>query len=466
MTNKKISKIKLIGSLVITGSGFFAGQTFAQYSTINPSMYDQSSLVSKVQDSTDTFLYNLKPRFKSTNLFGFDDFRVKYITAGKNGQNQDTSVSFLTSNGVQSFCNINLVVQPDGRIFQSLPENTPPNMAAALALDSSEIKLLNNFKLSSLLLGCGLDTQASPFGDSTNEKRFSKINEFYKNGQVFNKLVNVENPNHGQGTSSTTAINVLYPSFYLLYRNNYADLLATTLSIRNDNDNNNYKNLFAKYHSINKLNSVVLRQSKGIPVFDTFNSYDIALQERIFDDIKNKNDKNLEDKVKSIAHESVMMIYLLGQRTQTESIMDVQTIKQAAIVRTVQELDKDFNSRNTETSFNRFQSPHNNLALKLAKNTASYMKNTLPSITGFNARVSSANQNNIKVIVNYIDKTIEEQKLDKLASIEYENMRKSYPEDVQSSLSKVNTVGFFTHPSDKLQSVYQGIYDEFIKYKK
>ena len=452
---------KFLVSTIIVGSGLFSSQVFAQYSTINPSMFDQSSLLGKVQDSTETFLYNLKPKFKTTSFLGFDEFRLKF--ANGNGSADEVSHSFLTSNGSQSVCNIKIIIQPDGRIFNSIPSNTPPTIKQNLALSFVEIQSLNNFKLSSLLFGCGLDNQSSPFGESSQEKRFSKINEIYKNGQIFNKSITL-NKDESSDKNNTT-VNAIFPSFYLLYRNNYADLLATSLVYKNDGFAKS-SSLFSKYNTINKLQAVNLRQSKGIPQWESFNSYDIALKDNLFNETKSMTDKQIEDKVKSISHESVMMTYLLGQREQTEPIMDVQAIKQAAIIRTVQELDKDFNIRSTETTFNRLQSTSNNLAMKLSKNTVDYMKNTLGSVSGYNNRVASSNPNNMKAIITHIDKLITDQQLDKVASIEYDNMRKQYPDDIKSSLSKVNTVGFYTHKSEQLQNVYQNIYNEMIQYNK
>lgn len=453
MKYKTISKLKLFGSLVVINSGLFASNAMAQYSTLNPSMHDQSSIATQVKDSTETFLYNLKPKFKSNPQFGFDDFRVKYIQG--NSDSAETTVSFLTSNTNQSICNIHIVVQPDGRIFNNIPSNTPSIFSSVLALNSTEISTLNNFKLSSLLLGCGLDTQQSPFGNSKNEANFRVINEFYKNGQVFSKTVE----------ANGNTINAIFPSYYLLYRNNFADLLASSFYLKN-NPEQNYQPLFGKYHSITKLHSMIARQSKGIPVTETFNSYDIALKDGYFNNISEQSEKSLEDKAKTASHESVMMTYLLGQRVQTESIMDIQTIKQSAIVRVIQELNKDFNPRTSETGFNKHQNGTNNLSMKIAKLTVDHIRNSTPSISGYNNRLSSSHPNNTSVIVNYIDKLISDQKLDKLASIEYENMRKNYPAEVESSLSKVNTVGFYTHQDDKLKNIYQNIYDEYITYTK
>lgn len=452
MLNKKTIAFKLLFTSAIISSSFFSTQSFAQYSTINPSVPDNSSILSQVQNNTETFLYKIKAKFKTTSFLGFDDFKVSFTNAPN-----DISTSYLTTNGTGSTCNIKIAVQNDGRIFNSLPSNSPVKIQQSVTVDSNEILALNNLKISSLLIGCGLDYQVSPFGDKSQNKVFSKINEVYKNGQIFTKNISIN------GNEKETNIVAIFPSFYLLYRNNYSDLLAATLIYKNQGKEKTAP-LLKKYHTINKIQAVNLRQTKGIAPWESFNSYEIALKDDFFNEKIKVSDSDLEEKVKKISHEGVMMTYLLGQREQTEAIMDIQTIKQAAIIRTIQELDKDFNFLTTHTIFNRHQTVKNNLALKLSKSTVGYIKNTLSTVSGYNPRASSSNSNNVKIIIAHIDSLIMKQKLDQIASIEYNNMRKQYPEDIKTNLSQVNTVGFHTHKNEKLQNLYESIYNEMQTY--
>jgi hypothetical protein len=432
----------IVSSTVMISLLSFNNIAFSQYSTINPAT-PINSTVAKVQNETETFLYNLKPKFKTMKMLGFDSFRLKISPINKS---EDISVSFLTNNGASNTCNMHVFVQPDGKIFPST------NDSSSINFTDKDISILNNFKITSLLLGCGLDNQSSPFGSSDEEKNFKRINEFYKNGQVFTKDVVIDNKTYKAN----------YPSLYLLYRNNYADLLAMTMSMKNA-ENNNIKSAFNKYFTTLKLASLNARQKYGISSWETFNSYDIALSHKLFNNVENLSEKDLENKVKKIAHESIMGTYLLGQREQTESIMDVETLKQTAIIYTIQSLDKNFDIRTTETIFNKFQSPANNMAMRLSKDTIQYLKNNNPVVTGYNNKFSSGNSQNVKAIIAHIDKLIMEQNLDQIAKIEYENMRKHYPVDTNIPLSAVNKIGF-NASAETIQQTKNNILKEYDRY--
>lgn len=436
----KINKITLAGLLLSMSI-----PAFAQYSTVNPAI-PVNSTIGKLQAQLEDFVYKNKPKFKTNNLLGFDDVRLKIQ---KSNNFADVSVSFLTTNGVKTICNVNISIHEDGRIFP----NSPPHLSQNLQFNETEISQLNLLKLQSLLYGCGLDTQTNPIGSSKQDKEFFKINEYYKNGQVFSKEITVEGKN----------IKALYPSLYLLYRNNYSDLLAMTQYVKNS-ENKSLKNLFGKYQTQNKILAAYYREKQGIPQWESFNGFDLALRDNLFNSLSTLTEKELEDKIKSISHEAVMGTYLLGQRAQTESIMDVGTLKQTALVYTIQMLDKDFDIRTNETIFNKFQTTGNNMAMRIAREAISFIKNSNPLVSGYNPKLNPTNPQNFKAISKFINSYIEKHQLDKIAEVEYENMKSLYPDvNVDIGLSDVNTLGFF-EPQEKRNRVYQNIFNEQQKY--
>lgn len=436
----KLKKITIAGLFMI-----LSGVASAQYSSINPAI-PVNSIVGKNQVQLEDFIYKNKHKFKNSNYLGFDDVRLKIQKAN---DFSDVSVSFLTTSGLKTICNINISIHDDGRIF-SMPSK---QFQSHITFNENEISQLNLLKLQSLLYGCGLDEQANPIGDSNQEKEFSKINEYYKNGQVFSKEI----------TFNGKKIQALYPSLYLLYRNNYSDLLAMSQAVKNS-EISNFKSLFAKYQTSNKLLAAYYREKQGIPQWESFNGFDLANKDNLFSKLNTLEDKELENKIKSLSHEAVMGTYLLGQREQTESIMDVGTLKQTALVYTVQMLGKNFDVRTTETIFNKYQSTSNNMAMRIAKEAIFFVKNVNPVQSGYNSKLNPTNPQNFKAISNFINNYIEKNQLDKISEIEYENMKTLYPEsNIDIGLSDVNSLGFL-EPQEKRNRVYQNIFNEHAKY--
>lgn len=432
-------RLNLAGAILL-----FSIPAFAQYSTINPAVA-VNSLAGKSQMMVEDMLYKAKPKFKTNPQWGFDDFKLKSsITTSP----EDVSVSFLTTNSSKTVCNLHIAIQPDGRIFSGTPSGHP----AKVDFTESEITQLNTLKLNSLLIGCGLDNQANPFGGTDKEKEFRFINNFYKNGQIFQKEIEY------QGKK----INAQYPSMYLLYRNNYSDLVAMANTVKSA-ENKSLKNLFGKYQTANKILASHFREKQGIAQWESFNGFDIALKENLFNKMTSMTDKELDNDIKSISHQAVMATYLLGQREQTESIMDVATLKQAALIYTIQNLGRDYDVRTTDTIFNRQQNVSNNMAMKISKEAISFIKNSNPSVSGYNPKINPTNQQNFKAISAFINKYISDYQLDKVAQVEYENMRKLYPLGTDIGMSKVNTLGFMEDQA-KRSGVYQSIMQEYASY--
>lgn len=434
-----LKRLNLAGAILL-----FSIPAFAQYSTINPAVA-VNSLAGKSQMMVEDMLYKAKPKFKTNPQWGFDDFKLK---SSISTSPEDVSVSFLTTNSSKTVCNLHIAVQPDGRIFSGIPSGHP----AKIDFTESEINQLNLLKLNSLLIGCGLDNQANPFGGTDKEKEFKFINNFYKNGQIFQKEIEY------QGKK----IHAQYPSMYLLYRNNYSDLTAMANTVKSA-ENKSLKNLFGKYQTANKILAAHFREKQGIPQWESFNGFDIALKENLFNKMTTMTDKELDNDIKSISHQAVMATYLLGQREQTESIMDVATLKQAALIYTIQNLGRDYDVRTTDTIFNRQQNVSNNMAMKISKDAISFIKNSNPSVSGYNPKISPTNQQNFKAISAFINKYISDYQLDKVAQVEYENMRKLYPLGTDIGMSKVNTLGFMEDQA-KRSGVYQSIMQEYSSY--
>lgn len=436
----KLNNITLAGLFMI-----LSGTASAQYSSINPAI-PVNSVVGKNQSQLEDFIYKNKHKFKNSNYLGFDDVRLKIQKAN---DFSDFSVSFLTTSGLKTICNVNLSIHDDGRIF-SMP---PKQFNSHISFNESEVSQLNLLKLQSLLYGCGLDEQANPIGESKQDKEFTKINEYYKNGQVFSKEIVINGKK----------IQALYPSLYLLYRNNYADLLAMSQAVKSS-EITGFNNLFAKYQTTNKLLAAYYREKQGIPQWESFNGFELAKKDGLFSKLNTLDDKELEDKIKSLSHEAVMGTYLLGQREQTESIMDVGTLKQTALVYTIQMLGKDFDIRTTETIFNKYQSTSNNMAMRISKEAIAFIKNVNPIQSGYNSKLTPTNPQNFKAISNFINNYIEKNQLDKISEIEYENMKTLYPENnIDIGLSDVNSLGFL-ETQEKRNRIYQNIFNEHAKY--
>lgn len=429
-----IKKITLISSLI------FANTAFAQYSTINPAapVNSTAGISQKIIENT---LYNLKPKLKSTTYLNFDDMRIKIYSRDNP---EDISISYLTTNLSKSICNLNIFIKPDGRIFA----NPPAELSNHISLTPEEITTLNSVKLSALLAGCSLDNQQDPFGSSSQTAQFKRINQYYKNGQVFNNDI----------TINQQKFQVQVPSLYLLYRNNYADLSGMAVTVKNA-ENKQLKNVFGKYQTINKIVAFNLRKKKGIPTWESFNSFDIALKDNFFNNLE-LNEKDLENKIKNISYESVFATYVLGERDQTEGIMDLKSIKQAALVSAIQQLDKSYDFRTSESNFNKLQSPVNNMALKLTRETVAYLKSPKGATAGYTS--TSSKNTNYQIISAYLDYLLNNWKLNNIASTEYDNMLKHYSSSNKPSLSIVNSVGFSNSIDNN--TVLNKINDEFKNY--